>query len=230
MYRKWLDILSQSPLFKGIPPEELNIMLECMMPGVRKYEKNENIILAGDNFLGLGIILSGKAAVIKESAAGSRIIMTMLEPGAMFGEMAAFSGLKQWPATVEAHDKCSVIFIPPEKIVGQCQRMCPSHRMLITNMLGIVSKKALLLNKKVEYLSMKTMRGKVSSFLLEQYKKTGQTTFMLSMKRNDLADFLNVSRPSLSREMCKMRDEGLIDFHMSSVRILDVESLKKMAE
>ncbi|HEY8349361.1 MAG TPA: helix-turn-helix domain-containing protein, partial [Clostridia bacterium] len=66
--------------------------------------------------------------------------------------------------------------------------------------------------------------------LLEQYKKSGKTTFMLAMNRNELADFLNVARPSLSREMCRMRDEGMIDFHRSSVQIRDMEALKAAAQ
>jgi CRP-like cAMP-binding protein len=74
------------------------------------------------------------------------------------------------------------------------------------------------------------MRGRIAIFFLEQYKKTGQSTFMLSMNRNELADFLNVSRPSLSREMSKMRDEGLIDFHRSSIRLKDIGALKAVAE
>ena len=52
---------------------------------------------------------------------------------------------------------------------------------------------------------------------------------MLAMNRNEMADFLNVARPSLSREMCRMRDEGIIDFHRSSVRIMDMEALKAAA-
>jgi cAMP-binding proteins - catabolite gene activator and regulatory subunit of cAMP-dependent protein kinases len=97
-------------------------------------------------------------------------------------------------------------------------------------MLKLISDKTLMLNKQVEYLSMKSMRGKISSFLIEQYKKTGYTTFILPMMRNELADFLNVSRPSMSREMGRMRDEGVIDFHKSSIRIKDIAALKQMAE
>jgi CRP-like cAMP-binding protein len=82
----------------------------------------------------------------------------------------------------------------------------------------------------MEYLSMKSMRGKLSSFLLDQYKTNGKPTFLLPMKRHELADFLNVYRPSLSREMCRMRDEGVIDFNRSSIQIKDMESLKDMVE
>ena len=97
-------------------------------------------------------------------------------------------------------------------------------------MLRIISEKALLLNRKVEYLAIKSLRGKICTYLLEQHQRTGMTTFMLPLKRCELADLLNVSRPSLSREMCKMRDEGIIDFHRSSIRIKNMEALKRSAE
>ena len=95
------------------------------------------------------------------------------------------------------------------------------------NMLSVVSEKAINLNRKVEYLAMKSLRAKLSRFLLEQYKKAGKTMFVMPLNRSELSDFLNVSRPSLSREMCRMRDEGIIDFYRSSVQILDEEALKK---
>ena len=53
---------------------------------------------------------------------------------------------------------------------------------------------------------------------------------MLPLKRNEMADFLNIARPSLSREMCRMRDEGIIDFHRESIKIKDPDALKSMAE
>jgi CRP-like cAMP-binding protein len=121
------------------------------------------------------------------------------------------------------------MYVPADKLVGQCSQSCIAHTKLIMNMLGILSLKALTLNRQLEYLSIKSIRGRIASFLLEQYKTSGKTTFMMTMNRNEMADFLNVARPSLSREMCRMRDEGIIDFHRSSVRIMDMEALKAAA-
>ncbi len=86
-----------------------------------------------------------------------------------------------------------------------------------------------MLNKKVKYLAIKGIRQKVSTYLYEQYRNTGSSNIVLSLNRNKLADFLNVSRPSMSRELCKMRDEGIIDFRLNSFRILDCETLKAMS-
>jgi CRP/FNR family transcriptional regulator, dissimilatory nitrate respiration regulator len=225
-YDKWPDALSKCRLFKGIEPNEREIMLECFRPKVFRYGKNDMICIEGEIFTGIGIMLSGTATIAKENSSGNRMIMDMLEPGDMFGEMAAFSGNGVWPAMVTAQSPSSVIYMPANMIIGQCSKLCPSHRILVVNMLEVISKKALMLNKKLEYLVVKSLRGKIVSFLLEQYKRIGSTAFTMPMKRNELAEFLNVSRPSLSREMCKMRAEGLIDFYRSSLKILDIEALK----
>lgn len=230
MFKKWLKVLSECELFKGISPDELNMVFECLKPKVSSYEKNEWVTIAGEKFTGLGVVLSGEVVVAKENAAGNRVIMAVNGPGEMFGEMAAFSGDGVWPVTVVARGACTVMFLPAGKIVGNCERSCLSHRQLITNMLEIVSGKALMLHRKVEYLAIKSMRGKISAFLLEQYKRTGKATFTMPLKRNELADFLNVSRPSLSREMCRLRDEGVIDFHRESIKIKEVDTLRSMAE
>lgn len=230
MHEKWIEILSRTLLFHDIELKDLSGMMNCIRPKMMFFKKNKYVALTGDKFEGIGILLEGSATVLKESVSGNRVIMSILQPGDMFGEMAAFSSFGKWPATVQAQEDSKVIFISSEKIVDNCPHNCAGHKMLIMNMLRIISEKALSLNKKVEYLTIKSMRGKLSTFLLEQYYKNEKKTFMLPMNRNELADFLNVSRPSMSREMSRMRDEGVIDYYMSSFQIKDVETLKKMAE
>jgi CRP-like cAMP-binding protein len=229
MFEQYVDIISKMALFKGIERNEISTMLECLQPKVCSYNRNDYIVISGATFESVGIVLEGEATVSKENAAGNRVIMTLLTQGDIFGEMVAFSSLLTWPATIQAQDACKVFFLPRGKIVGECDRMCPWHRLLIRNFLTIISERALMLNKKVEYLTIKSMRGKICTYLLEQYKKTGDKNIILPLKRNELADFLNVSRPSMSREMGKMKDEGVIDFHLTAFRILDVEKLKVMS-
>lgn len=227
---KYLDVLAACPLFKGTSRSDLEKMAGCFNLTVKKYAKNEFITLEGDKFNGIGVLLKGKAAVTRENAAGRRIIMQMLEPGDMFGEMAAFSANPLWPASVLAQEPSAAVFLPADKLTGNCEKKCISHQTMITNMLNIISGRALMLNRKVAYLAMKNLRARIAALLLEEYKKQGTLTFMLPMNRNEIADFLNVSRPSLSREMCRMRDEGFIDFHRSSVRIKNLAGLKEITE
>lgn len=226
MYNRWMDSLAQVKLFDNIDIDELNKMLMCLKPTVVSFKKKEYIAIVENEFKGIGIIISGEIIVTKENVSGDRIIMSKLGKANMFGEIIAFSNNDKWPTTVIAETDCTVLFLPPNKITGNCPNMCLGHRFLISNMLKIVSQKALELNKKVDYLTIKSIRAKISTFLLEQYKNTGKLTFMISLKRNELAQFLNMSRPSLSRELIKMKEEGIIDFYKSSFKIVDIEKLK----
>ncbi|GAB6155572.1 hypothetical protein JCM17380_43230 [Desulfosporosinus burensis] len=74
------------------------------------------------------------------------------------------------------------------------------------------------------------MRGKISTYLLEQYRRERDVNITLPLNRNELSDFLNVSRPSMSREMSQMKDEGIIDFRLTAVKIRNIEGLKHMSD
>jgi CRP-like cAMP-binding protein len=219
MYRKWTEILNSSILFRGISPESLNIMLECLKPRIQRCKQREIVALYGTPFQGIGIVASGSVALTKETYSGNRIILDILNAGAIFGEMVAFSDNKVWPVTVIAQDDSSLLFLPPDKILETCSNVCTSHSTLIMNMLKILSNRALMLNKKIEYLSAKSIRSRVTNYLLDIYRISGDTTFTIPMKRHELADYLNMPRPSLSREMGLMRKEGIIEFDGSSIKI-----------
>jgi len=228
--KNFLPILTKSILFRTIKPEDLREMLVCLQPKIHTYAKNDYIAFEGEDLPGIGIMLAGNGIIMKENAAGQRYIMGKLESGDIFGEMVVYATNSVWPATIQALENSTVMFLSREKIIGDCCKMCPWHRSLIENMLRIISEKALFLNKKLEYLTIRSMRGKISAYLLDQYKKNKQPVFTLPMKRHELADFLHVSRPSMSREMGKMRDEGIITFERSTIEILDKEKLKGMLE
>jgi CRP-like cAMP-binding protein len=227
--RKIHDVANICMLFNNIEHDELSALLKCLSFKIKGFSRNDIVNIAGDPFEGIGVVVEGQVSVVKENVAGERIVFAILKRGDLFGEMAAFTGNKRWPATVVAQTDCTIMYIPSDKLVNQCAVSCQGHRKLVMNMLGILSRKAMTLSRQLEYLSIRSMRGRLAAFLLEQHKKAGQSTFMLEMNRNELAEFLNVTRPSLSRELCRMRDEGMLDFHRSSVQISDINALRNAA-
>ncbi|MBN1188828.1 MAG: Crp/Fnr family transcriptional regulator [Dehalococcoidales bacterium] len=227
MYLEWIDTLKSALLFRGIGSESLNIMLDCLKPTVRRTKQREIIVAYGQPFHGIGIIASGKVALSKETYSGNRIIMGILEAGDVFGEVVAFSDRRIWPMTVIAQEDCVLLFLPPNKITGACSNICSSHSTLIINMLRILSNRAAMLDKKIEHISSKNIRGRISSYLLDIYLQSGNKELTLTMKRHELADYLNIPRPSLSREMGSMRDDGIIEFEGSHVTVKNVLKLEK---
>jgi len=230
MYREWLKALRQAPLFRGIEDEALNAMLDCMKPRVYQYKQREIVAFHGQPFQGIGIIASGRVSLNKETVSGNRIILNMLDAGDIFGEMVAFSDTKAWPVTVISQDDSCLLFLPPEKVLGNCANICASHSTLIMNTLKILSNRALMLNQRIEHLSARSIRGKVSRYLVDLYTQAGSNTLTVPMKRYELADYLNIPRPSLSREMSGLRDEGVIDFSGSEIIVKKLPVLESYLE
>lgn len=230
MIEKYIDIIQKSSLFKGISTDEVISLLHCLSPKIQSYSKNQNIVNSGETIDRFGIVLDGEATVLKENAEGNRVILTVVKKGDLFGEMLVFSSKKSWPVTVRVQSSCKVLFLTHSDLIARCGNNCPSHMSMLQNFMKVLSDKSLMLNKKVEYLSIKSIRGKICTYLLEQCQMTSSNTITLPLNRNELADFLNVSRPSMSREICRMRDEGILDFHLSTFKLMDIDALKSFRD
>lgn len=226
MYIEWINVLSKSLIFKNIDENGLNAMLHCLKPAKKLYNHREIIAVNGSHFSGIGMIASGKVALTRETFAGNRIILDILEPGDIFGEMVAFSNQSHWLVTVIAQEESCVFFLPADKVLGNCSNICSAHSSLIMNMLNILSNKALHLSKTIEHLSARTVRGKISSYLLDQLQPE-HYSFRVPMKCHEMADYLGVPRPSLSRELGNMKREQIIDYSGSEFTIRDALRLEQ---
>ncbi|MFP4457023.1 MAG: Crp/Fnr family transcriptional regulator [Clostridia bacterium] len=223
------SIIEESELFKGIDSNEIKAMMKCLEPQVEFFHKNDFIVLEGHDLAGIGLVLSGQVVILKESYSGDGLVLRKINKGNIFGEVAVFSNIDKWPASVQATKDTEVVFFRKEKIKGQCPYLCPRHSKLIKNLLYLISIRAAYLNKKMDYLSIKSMRGKIAAYLWDEYKKNEALSFRIKFNRKEMADYLNVSRPSMSRELGRMKEEKVIDFHKSSFKILDITALKSMA-
>lgn len=227
----YIDAVKKCALFEGIEEGELHQILKCLRFRIAEYKKNDYAALSDGRLEGVGIVLEGEAAVVKETLNGKCTRVKIFYPGDMFGEVIALRREEKWPASIQALTDCTIMYIHPEKIIEFCDNICSHHRVLLANLVRVLTEKAYRLNRKVEYLQLKSISGKLSKYLLEQCMASGgKTTFTLPMNREELADFLNVSRPSMSRELGKMRDQGIIDFYRESVRILDLARLEALLE
>jgi CRP-like cAMP-binding protein len=230
MEQRYLDSVSRAILFNGIDIKDIPHILDCLDYKIIDYKKNDYVVRMNDVYYGVFIMLDGEAAVVRENYNGSRVIVNVFNVGDIFGEAVAFCGAESWPATIQALSDCTLMTVHPEKILNMCNRTCTFHKVILANMIRVVAKKACDLNRKVEYLMLKTINGKLSKFLLEQKENSGAMTFKLPLNREKLADFLNISRPSMSRELGIMRDNGIIEYYRDSIRIKDEAKLKALLE
>lgn len=210
--KKYFEVLQSVVLFENIDPDDYEKMLGCLNAQFSLYKKDSIIFLTEDTISSLGIVLSGAVQVVKEDYLGNRTILTELTAGEIFGEVFACAGVTKSPVTVLTVTGCEVLFIDYKKVITTCSSGCVFHARLIENMLKLLAGKNLMLNQKIEFLSKRTTREKLLSYFSVQRERAESDSFTIPFTRHELADFLCVDRSALSRELGKMRDEGLLAF------------------
>ncbi len=215
--------LRKSKLFKDYGDEDLYHLLQHLRYRVSTFAEGQTVALEGAPCSHLGIVLTGEVQVQKISESGNTLIVDRLPPGSTFGEVIIFSQQLQYPATITASDQeTAIMFIAAGEIVN----LCRTDPKFMERFLGLLSDKILMLNRKIEGMSRRTIRQKVAGFLLDEYRKQKRLHLDLDLTRKDMADHLGIPRPSLSRELGNMKDEGLIDFHRSTMKIHCIDALE----
>lgn len=217
----FLDVLMKTPLFRGIEESDLESLLGCLSAREKAYDKGETVFLAGDPAVWVGVVLEGTAQVVRDDVFGNRSILTKLSAGDLFGETFACAGTELLPVSVIAGTGCRAYLLDYRKIITSCPSSCAFHAQLVANMLWILARKNLLLNRKIEALSARSTRDKLMVYLLGLAQEARSPSFEIPFNRQELADFLAVDRSALSRELGVMREEGLLRFYKSHFELLE---------
>ena len=215
------DNLKRCILFKDIKYEDLSNFLNMSNYTIKKYSKGNVVVIEGGNCEELGILLEGLLEVQTFYPSGKLLTFAQLKPVETFGEAVIFSKMNKFPVTIGAIKDSKIMFIKKENLIS-CLTNC--HKFM-ENFLELLSNKLLILNKKVKMLSLESIRKKIENFLMEEYKKQGSNIIKVSLSRKEMAEHMGIQRPSLSRELIKMRKEGIIEFDKKVIIIKDIKAL-----
>lgn len=212
--------LTQSPLFAGVSPQELETMLDCLGAQRKTYQKGERVLRAGSPVTAMGLVLSGGVLIESVSLWGSAAVIDRVEPGQIFAETYACTPGEPLLVDVSAAQESEVLFLRMERVLAPCPRACPHHSRLIRNLLALSAQKNLTLSRKILHTAPKTVRGRLLSYLSDQALRAGSRSFTIPFDRQQLADYLNVDRASLSSELGKLQREGVLRTRRSRFELL----------
>ncbi len=116
-------------------------------------------------------------------------------------------------------DPCDVLFINYDGISHPCTKACAFHQQLIQNMLTMISEKAVDLSERVEVLSQRTIREKLTCFFLQMAGRQKSESFTLPFTMVDLADYLSIDRSAMTRELKRMKEDGMIEINRRNIRL-----------
>ena len=217
-----IQLLTESGLFKEMNIVEKESCLQQFHYQEKTYQKAEVIVYSQDAVTHQLILLEG--ALINEMSDYSGKVIKIIDliapvilaPGFLFGSN------KYYPVSIFAKTECRLLLIPREYFIDTLFK----NRQLQINFLDIVSNRTQFLTRKINFLNLKTIKAKISYFLLNQYKIQDSSTIKLSQSQTQLAELFGVTRPSLSRSMNELVHDSIISIQGRNISILDIEQLK----
>ena len=215
--------VEHSGLFFGISQEKLCSMLDCLSTRQEKFAVGDFLLRQGDTVSEVGLVLSGDAASMKIDGQGKPLLLTSLEPGSFVGILVAASREQTSPVFVQALTDLSALFFPVASLVSPCPKNCPEHGILTKNFLACTAKKSLSLNDRIDCLVRRSVREKVTVYLRHMARERGSREFSIPLDREAMAGYLNVDRTALSRELSRMKAEGLLEYRKNFFRLLNLD-------
>lgn len=224
MNKELLSILKDCILFWKIDDNKIDELFSYINYSIKKYSNGETVAIEGDECSSIGIILNGFAEIQKIYESGKSLTIETLNTNKIFGEAIIFSKKNTYPATIVSCAKTSILFIPKSSII----KLCSKNSNFLNGFMSLLSNKILMLNKKLKNLSYNTIREKVANYLLEEHTIQKKSTIKMNKSKKQLAELLGIPRPSLSRELIKLREDGMISFDRNYIKILNVNKLEEL--
>lgn len=218
--------LQQLQIFHNLTEEELKKSLVCSQATVRKYKKNEYIFQQGDAPKKLYFVLEGEIELGSINLNGKVTRISRVTVGEEFGEVEMFLRQSAYSGYARAKKEVSVLEVSQSFFGGRCERNCVHHSKVVFNMLQLFAEKADKHNHQIEVLTSGNLRQRVAAYLLENSNPDYRVK--LQMNREDLAAYLNTTRPSLSRMLLNLQEERIIQIvNRKVIEILDCDRLQE---
>jgi len=208
----FIPSIKRSELFAGIEEDDIEQMLKCFNAKKKKYDEGQVIFYGGEKIDQMGIVLSGRVYMENNDITGNKAIIRELVVGDILGDLYALARDGRLIFDAVAHKDAELLFIDVDKVMTPCAKACTRHLTTMRNLLTELAGKACNLDRKLSHMSMRTTREKLLSYLTEESKQQKSCTVTIMFNRQELADYLCVDRSAMSKELHRMKRDGLIDF------------------
>ncbi len=181
---------------------------------IQHYDRDQLMYLEGDVCTTLDIVLSGSISIQSLDEEGTVFKAKVLEKGEVWGATLLFSQKNRYPMNVVCDRPAQVLRLPKQLVLQLCEK-----QQFLVALLGIISDRAHELSRTVHSLSAKTLRESLLSYLYTLKEEQHSTTVYLPISKKELAHRLGFARPSLSRELTALMQEGLLSYHGREVHL-----------
>ncbi len=217
--------LQKTTLFQGMTEAEITEALHVLEAHEKRYEKGEILLTAGSVTERMGLVLEGSVTIESNDIWGNRTIISHVARGQVFAETYALLGNEPMLVDVTANEDCLVLFLGAGGMPMRADTPRPWAWKYVTNLLFLSAHKNRLLSGRSFHTAPKTIRGRVMAYLNSVSLQQRSHEFDILFDRQQLADYLNLERSALSKELGRMQRDGLIACRKNHFTVCQAGSL-----
>lgn len=222
-----LAVFDGSLLGRGIDLDDLRQLIDGGWLGYVEWAAGRTIARRGAAQTDFFVVLMGRLEVTRTRSDGARHIIDIVTAGIACGAVTAFGDRPRWPADVEAVEPVHALVVKTPALLDP-RSADPLRQLVLQGCVRLLAERARHLNARSELLSRRGLRARLAFFLVHHADESDRVDPALT--RQELADTLQVSRASMTRELGRMADERLIAIHHRVFQILDSGALHRIAE
>ncbi|MGI6621593.1 MAG: Crp/Fnr family transcriptional regulator [Clostridiaceae bacterium] len=211
-----IDLIRNTTLIKSLSYGDVHTNLKNGKFKIVSYKKNSVIHFDGELCSKLEIIISGKVVIDRIEESGNLLTISEFYKDDILGGNLLFSKNPYYPMTVSTQLSTDILEIDKEVLF---ELFC-NNPVFLRTYLELTSDRAFILGDKIKHYVNKTIRESIMNYLNYESKKQKSNHIKLNITKKALAERIGVQRTSLSRELAKMRKDGLIVFDRNSITIL----------
>lgn len=212
--REYLSQLATLPLFAHLDEEGIARTLSCLEAYTSNYQRGQPVFLMGEPIIHGGILLSGEVLVGISTAEGNEHTMRSFQQGELFGAAYACVPAQYADVQMVAQEESTVLFLKLSNLFEGYATRCPCAAQVTANLLRITAQSNLIQQQKIKILSQRHIRERIITYFTTCAEVDGKVH--LPFNRQELANYLGVDRSALSRELSKMKEEGLLDYRKNT--------------
>ena len=183
---------------------------------IKEYEKNTIICNEGDTCNNIYLLIDGEVKIYTYSFEKNIYLIKSIKEKDAFAIQLVFATNNKFLGNIIASKKSKIKIISKNTFI----KACIENPHLLNKYLNYSADNYLKLQNRLKVLSQKSIREKIL-FLLEQKTEHKHNKIIYIKSKNELAEYLNIPRPSLSRELIKLQNEKIILFDKHHITLLN---------
>jgi CRP/FNR family cyclic AMP-dependent transcriptional regulator len=200
--------LKKCPLFSQLTPDQLGeVEASCFS---REFSRGDAVYLPSDMSDSVLLLARGRVRIYHVTSEGKQAILSFIEPGEMFGELAMFE-----PSRREDHAEAvekSLVVLVPGNVLHSLMNRHPHISMSLTRLYGLRLRR---IERRLKSLLFRSSRDRLVHLLLELAEKYGQqhtNGLLLNIKisHQDMASAIGATRETVTITLGELQNEGLI--------------------